>query len=82
MTIKISRAYQNAEIGKYPASREAMLKHLPDELIKTLTSRELAMVLDALWSCAEAAKVIAEQEIVAEGAVWDAKTQRLIELQN
>lgn len=81
MTIKISRAYNKADVGKHPASRDAMMMHLPTALVATMTSAQLAGVLDALWSCAQQSKSIAEREIVSEGAVWDAKSQRLIELQ-
>jgi len=78
--IKIGRAIKLASIGRYHRSCDAMLKHVQPELIDRLTAGELAMVLDALWACAQKSKGIAEREIVAEGAVWDATSQRLIEL--
>jgi hypothetical protein len=78
--IKIDRARKLADVGRYNRSCEAMLAHVPPALIDRLTSAELAMVLDALWSCAQKSKGIAERDIVAEGAVWDATSQRLIEL--
>ena len=80
-SIKINRAVKLSSIGKYPTSCSAMLGHVPQTLIDRLTAAELAEVLDSLWSCAQKSKAIHERDIVAEGAVWDAKSERLIELQ-
>lgn len=81
-TIKINRARKLSTTGKYPESFSAMLNHIPSRLIERLTSREIADMIDALWNASLKAKELQDAAIVAEGAVWDAKRQRLIELAN
>lgn len=81
-TIKINRARKIATTGKYPTSFAAMLDCIPSRLIERLTAREIADMIDVLWNASEKAKAIQDAAIVAEGAVWDAKSQRMIELAN
>jgi len=80
MTVKLNRAQCLSSIGDFPTSYDAMLDHLPPDLIKSFTARQLAQVVDSLWRCAQASKAIHERDIVTEGIVWDADRQRHVEL--
>lgn len=79
-TIKIKRALKLSTIGSCHGSAHAMLAAIPQSVVTSLTSKQLAELIDANWRLAVASKVIAERDIVNEGAVWDARSQRLIEL--
>ena len=73
MTIKFTRAATLSKIGSTPRSFEDMAAYLPDSVIKSLTSTQLAEMIDALWTCAGDAKAIAAREAIEAGCVWDAK---------
>ena len=79
-TIKIKRALRLSTIGSCHYSAMAMLDAIPETVVAALTSAQIAELIDANWRLAQASKAIAEREIVAEGAVWDARTERMIEL--
>ncbi|MBX3482563.1 hypothetical protein [Phenylobacterium sp.] len=79
-SIKINRALRQAEIGHFPGSAEHMLSYVPDVLRSALTSDELAIALDMLWTACLASKALAERDAIAEGAIWDAEAQRLREI--
>ena len=72
-TIKVKRASKIASIGKYPGTWNALLAHVPHELVQTLTVRQLAQTVDVLWACAQASKAIATREAISEGGVWDSR---------
>jgi len=78
--IKINRAVQLADVGRHPSTCAAMMRHLPHALIARATAREIAMALDAMWAAAREAKILADRDTIAEGAVWDARQQRMREL--
>lgn len=80
-TVKLNKALKKAQVGKYPRSAEAMVRHLPILAIETCTSSEIAAVLDAMYSACQEAKAIAERDACAEGCVWDATQKRLREIQ-
>lgn len=66
--------------GPCHASALAMLDAIPDEVIAALPARLLAQLIDANWALAQQSKAIAAAEAIAEGAVWDARSQRLREI--
>lgn len=72
MTIKIKRAMRLAVIGTCPASAEAMLDMIPADIQASLTARQIAGMMDALWRACGASKAIAAQDAIAEGGIWDA----------
>jgi len=78
--VKYDRATAKAAVGKFPGSRDAMWAAIPVDVIGALTSTQLAHLLDAMWGACQEAKRIAEAEVVSNGAVWDARHQRLREL--
>lgn len=79
-TIKVNRALSLASIGGCPGSAGDMLGAIPTAVIEALPSRLLAELLDANWRLAQRSKALANAEAVAEGAVWDARHQRLREV--
>lgn len=79
-SIKISRALAQSGVGRYPGSAHAMLAAVPESIVAALTSRQIADMLDAMWSACQTAKADANREAVDEGAVWDARRQTLREL--
>lgn len=76
MSIKIERAVKLSKIGAYPATFSALLAHVPQTLVDTMTSRQLAATLDALFACAQESKALAAREAIQNGFVWDARQNR------
>jgi ABC-type transporter Mla MlaB component len=80
MSIKISRALRKSAIGSCHRSSFAMLDAIPVEVVTKCDSSTLALLLDAMWSACQASKAIAASDIINEGAVWEARHQRLVEI--
>jgi hypothetical protein len=78
--IKVNRAVRISQIGRYPASASAMLRAIPAEVIDALPARLIAVLMDAQWETCQASKAIAEADAITEGAVWDARAQKLREV--
>jgi hypothetical protein len=76
-TIKINRALRASAIGGCPASAAAMLAAIPQSVLATASSRQIAELIDANWSLAQEAKALAERASIDQGAIWDARQQRL-----
>lgn len=78
MSIKINRSLR--QCGFRPRQESEILDSVPQDLIRRLTSKELAGVmqaLDAHWHKAQAAK---EQEILGEGCIWSNQHGKLLDL--
>lgn len=82
MTKKITKARENSSVGSYPRIFSAIWDNISDELKDRLTGRELAMVIDLARSQYVQGRADKEKKIVADGAVWDDRNQRFIELEN
>jgi queuine/archaeosine tRNA-ribosyltransferase len=78
--IKINRATRLADVGRYPSTCSAMMRHLPAELFKRATAAEIAMAMHALWAACRESKSIAIRDAIDEGAIWDARQQRMREI--
>lgn len=78
--IKIDRARKLSSTGRYPATFDAMLGHVSPDIIAAVTGRDLATIIDDLSRASQAAKALANAEAITEGAVWDARQQRLREI--
>jgi hypothetical protein len=70
MSIKTNRALSASSVGAYPQTARAMLGHLGDDLVASLTSAQLAAVLDALHAASSAAKAAAARDVEDQGCVW------------
>lgn len=77
MTIKINRARKLSVIGNTPGSFYAMIERIPATVTGAITSRQLADMVDAMWAACQEAKALAAKEAIDQGAVWDARSQRL-----
>ena len=78
MSIKINRALK--QCGFRPRQESEILDSVPQDLMKRLTSKELASMmqaLDAHWHKAQAAK---DQEILGEGCIWSNQHGKLLDL--
>lgn len=66
-SIKINRALKLSTIGDCGGSADDMLRMIPAATVARLRSRELAELLDAMWTACSASKAIAAREIIDEG---------------
>ncbi len=76
--IKINRAQRIA--SKLPMANKEIGESIPEALIRELTSRQLAAVVNALDRHWHKAVNHAHQEVVAEGYVWSNKHQALLDV--
>ena len=60
--IKINRAMRMSDIGRYPASADAMLRAIPASILAVAPARAVADLLDANWHLAQASKAITDRE--------------------
>lgn len=79
-TIKLARARRLSSTGNYPATYDALMEHLPPCVISKLTAREIATMMDALYSATAEAKALQDRANCDQGAVWDSRRQQLISL--
>jgi hypothetical protein len=75
-TIKLERARRRSHIGNYPATCDAIMRHVPDAVIADGNAAMVAAVIDALYACAQEAKACALRDAATEGVIWDATHQR------
>lgn len=76
--IKVNRALGMCQF--LPKAQAEILSSLPPTLVEALTARQLAEVMQSLnrhWHKAAAWK---EKEILAEGAIWDGRAEKLREI--
>jgi hypothetical protein len=78
--IKYRRAKAHSAIGNLPGSFDAMWGHIPADVRKALTSREIAAMIDGLWQCANESKAEAEREVVWNGFVWNEANGKTVAL--
>lgn len=78
--LKLHRAFKKAKVGQYPRTANALARYITAELYKQLTSTQLALVLDAIQVCTCQSKVLHEQDIMREEAVWDSSIQKMREV--
>lgn len=80
--IKLNRARNFCSIGKFGRSFEAMTQIIPAETIKSLTSKQIAILIDNIWHGCQTAKLIQEIEICDQGYIWDSKRNKMRELED
>lgn len=73
MSIKYNRTRQKSKIGDSPESFSAMWAHIPASVRESLSASKLADLVDAFWDCAGQSKMIASDEAIENGFVWDRK---------
>lgn len=80
--IKINRARNLSQTGKYPQSFNAMLDIIPSDIIKKLTSKQLSLLLDSIWEGCQQSKRLESIEICDQGYIWDSKQNRIRDLKD
>ena len=76
--IKINRAQKITKV--LPMASAVIWGSIPDSLINTLTSKELALVIDALNNHWHKAVAHTEKRIVGDGYVWSSHHQALLDI--
>jgi hypothetical protein len=76
-------SYVRSHIKMAPCWRtaKAIIASIPASLIAPLTAEQLIVVADALHSAHESGKAKAEAEILAEGAIYSPKHERMLEIE-
>ena len=78
MNIKLAKACRIARM--LPMAEREILASIPPEMIKSLTGKQLAMVIVALNAHWHKACAWKEREIIGEGVIWDGSAQQLREI--
>ena len=72
-SVKVSRAINKSVIGECGGSAADMLHFVPAAVVGRLSSDELAMMLNGLWSACREAKALAMADALNKGAIWDVR---------
>lgn len=80
-TEKLNHVLNHLKMAGYPRTAKAIVASIPASLIEHLTAEQLVVVADALHAAYQAGKAKAEGEILAEGAVWSPKHERMLEIE-
>lgn len=78
--VKLKRALSATSFSNYPETARRVVSNLPPELLADLTSRQIGIVLNALFSAHQRGQEFACRAIIDEGAVWDSCAGSLREL--
>ena len=81
MSIKINRAIAKSIVHDLRITQKEIINAIPLSVIKALSSSQLAELIDAMYANYKRVVRQAEEDIINEGAVFDHKKGRLIELQ-
>jgi hypothetical protein len=78
---KLSYVLNQMKMAHYRRTAKAIVASIPASLIESLTAKQLAVVADALHASHEAGKAKAEEEILAEGAIFSSQHGRMLEIE-
>lgn len=78
--MKLEQTENYCKISKNKESYLSVANIIPDKIILETKPIELGKLIDNIWQSWEKTKKIHESDIISEGAIWDEKNQRLIEL--
>lgn len=76
---KLNRAAELYSGFKGPQTLQSILDQVPDELVDTLTSRQLALVMEAVHKAYHAGKASTGAEMIDDNVVWINSLNRGIE---
>jgi len=79
--VKLKRALSATSFANFPETARRVVSNLPPELLADLTSRQIGIVLNALFSAHQQGQEFACRAIIDEGAVWDSCAGYLLELE-
>lgn len=80
--IKINRTQKLSIIGRHPESFSAMIKIVPEETIKSIPAKTLAVLVDSIWDGCQQSKLMFESEVCDQGYIWDSKQNKMRDLTN
>lgn len=78
---KLNYVRKQMKMAPFWRSAKAIIASIPPSLIATLTAEQLVVVADALHASHEAGKAKAEAEVLAEGATYSPKHERMLEIE-
>lgn len=78
--MKIDKSRNYCRIGNTASSFEAAVSIIPKSAIEEMTAKSIGQLVDAIWESWVETKRIHDADIIDEGAVWDEKSQRMVEL--
>lgn len=77
--IKFLRAKSAAKLGLYHRSFEAMWGYLPANVTSSLSSSQLADLVDGFWACAQNSRAIGERGAIANGIFVQPYAEQCVE---
>jgi hypothetical protein len=78
---KLSYVGSHIKMASFHRTAEAILASIPASVITPLTAEQLVEVADALHAAHQKGKGNAEAEILAEGAIYSPKYERMLEIE-
>lgn len=82
--IKFHRAVRKANIASKtcPTVVAAIIQQIPAELIASVTSTQLALIMEAVHTSYHAGRASTGAEMLDDGSVWVPSAQRILEVAN
>jgi hypothetical protein len=78
---KLSYVRNQMKMAPFQRTAKAIIASIPASLIATLSAEQLVVVADALHDAHNTGKAKAEAEILAEGAIYSPKYERMLEIE-
>jgi hypothetical protein len=78
---KLSYVRSQMKMAPFGRTAKVIIASIPVTLIEHLSVEQLVVVADALHAAHEAGKAKAEAEILAEGAIYSPKHERMLEIE-
>lgn len=78
---KLSYVRSKMKMAPFQRTAKAIIASIPVTLIENLSGEQLVEVADALHAAHEAGKAKAEAEVLAEGAIYSPKHERMLEIE-
>lgn len=77
---KIEQIENYCKLSDKKKSYYAVLEIIPEEIIMDMRLKYIGELIDNIWKSWQITKKMHEADIIIEGAVWDEKTQSMVEL--
>lgn len=78
--MKYAKCQKYCNLSKYQESFNSVWDILTDKIIEECSSQAIGELIDAIWESWLKTKSIRDSEIIAEGAIYNFETQKMIEL--
>jgi hypothetical protein len=79
MQIKVNRAIRDANM--LPMATREIMASIPKDLLATLTSKQIVLVMQALNTHWHKACAYKADDILGEGAIWDPRASKMREIE-